>query len=92
MPHINICKPPPSPSVIKSIPIRTSTNQLLTQAKLCLHNKLIDDRLKTKSQTYLINGEDQAMAKQRHYTFPKSKTSINHRDNNEYLNHFSVHF
>ena len=62
---VTIRKPP----VIKSIPIRTSADRLLTQAKLCLDNKRVDDRLKPKVQKYLIDtpkGEE-TLVKQRFY-------------------------
>ncbi len=79
---VTIRKPP----VIKSIPIRTSADRLLTQAKLCLDNKRVDDRLKPKVQKYLIDtpkGEE-ILAKQR-FTFVRSKTTLSHRDSDEYF-------
>lgn len=73
----------------------SSTDHLLYQAKLCLDNKIIEDRLKsnaTKFQNYLVNNtkDEDTNVIQRRQIFAKSKTimtSINH----EYL-HFDCVF
>ncbi|CAF4599735.1 unnamed protein product [Rotaria sp. Silwood1] len=80
-----------SQSIVKLIPTKKSTEYLLNQANLCLHNKIIDDHFKelkiktSKSQTYLKNTskEEKHTAQQRRHIYAESKTtitSINHSD------------
>jgi len=80
-------------STIKFIPIINSTDHLLNQAKICLDNKIIEDRLKTgsaKFQTYLVKGtqDEEMTAEQRRLTFAKLRTtmtSMDRGDHYEYL-------
>ncbi|CAF1099861.1 unnamed protein product [Rotaria sordida] len=83
-----------SQSTNKLISTKNPTDHLLNQAKLCLHNKIIDDQCKelkinsSKSQIYLINNskEEKQTAKQRRHIFAEFKTtmkSINCSDEHE---------
>ncbi len=85
----------------KFIPTRNSIDHLLNQAKLCLENKRIDDRLKTNSnkfQTYLAKStkEEETTSIKRRQNFIKSKTTMtamNRRDDYKYLKfYFSIDF
>jgi len=93
MAEINTNRVSFSPSVIKHISIKNSTDHLLNQAQLCLHNKIIEDRCKknsSKFQTYLTdstNQEETNAIQQRHKIFAKSKkiiASMNRRDDHKY--------
>ncbi|CAF3820120.1 unnamed protein product [Adineta steineri] len=84
---------PISNSITKPIPSIKSTDYLLSQAKICLDNKIIEDRLtklKVNSSKYLINtSKEENNVSQRRHLFAKSKTtmtSMNHNDEYNKLN------
>ncbi|CAF3287761.1 unnamed protein product [Rotaria sp. Silwood2] len=83
-----------SQSTLKLNSAKKSTDHLLNQAQLCLHNKITDDRFKefkinsSKSETYLINNskKEKHTAQQRRHIFSESKTimtSVNRSDDHE---------
>ncbi|CAF3420324.1 unnamed protein product [Rotaria socialis] len=83
-----------SRSNIRKISIIKSTNHLLNQANVCLHNKMIEDHFKElkinipKLETYVSNSSkaEKHSARQRRSLFAESKgtmTSINRSDDQE---------
>lgn len=67
------------PYMSRAVPIVHTPERLLTQAKICLDNKHVEDRISNRNNEYLIN-QDNHHAKHRPQIHSKSKINTSNNE------------